>query len=48
MERLRLTIDPVGISSTDIRKRINDGVEIKNLVPECVEMYIKEHGLYRN
>ncbi len=46
MERLRLTIEPVGISSTDIRKRINDGVEIKNLVPDCVEMYIKEHGLY--
>ena len=46
MERLRLTIEPVGISSTDIRKRINDGVEIKNLVPKCVEVYIKEHGLY--
>ncbi len=48
MERLRLTIEPVGISSTDIRKRINDGVEIKDLVPECVEVYIKEHGLYCN
>jgi nicotinate-nucleotide adenylyltransferase len=46
MERLRLTIEPVGISSTDIRERINDGVEIKNLVPECVEVYIKEHSLY--
>ena len=48
MERLRLTIEPVGISSTNIRKRINDGIEIKNLVPECVEVYIKEHGLYCN
>ncbi len=46
MERLRLTIKPVGISSTDIRKRINDGVEIKNLVPECIEAYIRKHGLY--
>ena len=46
MERLRVEINPVGISSTDIRKRLNDGVEIKGLVPECVEAYIREHGLY--
>ena len=46
MERLRLTIEPIGTSSTGIRKRINDGVEIKELVPECVEAYIREHGLY--
>ena len=46
MERLRIEITPVGISSTDIRKRLNDGVEIKGLVPECVEAYIREHGLY--
>ncbi len=45
-ERLSLTIGPVGISSTDIRKRINNGIEIKNLVPECVEVYIREHSLY--
>ncbi len=46
MERLRLNIEPIGISSTEVRKLINDGVEIKNLVPECVEVFIKEHGLY--
>ena len=46
MERLEIEIDPVGISSTDIRKRLNDGVEIKGLVPECVETYIREHDLY--
>ncbi len=46
MERLRIEIDPVGISSTEIRKRMKDGIEIQGLVPERVEAYIKEHGLY--
>ncbi len=46
IEKLRLTIEPVEISSTEIRRRINDRVEFKNLVPECVEVYIKEHELY--
>jgi len=46
MEKLRIEIKPVGISSTEIRKRLKDGSEIKGLVPECVEAYIKEHGLY--
>ncbi len=46
MERLKIEIEPVGISSTDIRKRLNDGAQIKGLVPECVEAYIKERGLY--
>ena len=46
LERLRIEIEPVGISSTDIRNRLNDGEEIKDFVPECVEAYIKEHGLY--
>lgn len=46
MERLKVEISPVGISSTDIRKRLKDGAEIKGLVPSCVDAYIREHGLY--
>lgn len=46
IERLRVEISPVDISSTNIRDRVNDGIQIKGLVPECVEAYIKKHNLY--
>jgi nicotinate-nucleotide adenylyltransferase len=37
----------VGINSTGLRSRVNRGLSIRYMVPESVEAYIKEQGLYR-
>ena len=42
-----LDIPPVNISSSDIRKRVAQGLSIHGLVPEGVEGYIKEQKLYQ-
>jgi nicotinate-nucleotide adenylyltransferase len=37
----------IDISSSDIRERMKNGIEIRGLVPDAVADYITEKGLYR-
>lgn len=37
----------VDVSSTEVRRRVRDGLPVDDLVPPVVAGYIEEHGLYR-
>jgi nicotinate-nucleotide adenylyltransferase len=40
-------VPEVDVSSTEIRRRVRDGLPIDELVPPVVARYVAEHGLYR-
>lgn len=42
-----LDIPRLPIASSDLRRRLRDGRSIRHLVPESVDDYIQQHGLYR-
>ncbi len=47
IDYILLSVRRVDVSSTEIRDRLREGKSIKWLVPEPVEEYIRERGLYR-
>ena len=42
-----VAIPPIGIASSDLRRRLGAGESIRYQVPRAVEAYIAAHGLYR-
>ena len=46
-EAVLLGVTPIGISSTDIRNRIKEGLSIKYMLPEEIESYIISNKLYK-
>jgi len=44
---LFLSTTPIGISSTEIRKRVREGRSIRYLLPPEVERYIRDRELYK-
>jgi nicotinate-nucleotide adenylyltransferase len=44
---LSVTVPPIGIASTDLRRRVAEGKSIRYMVPRGVEAYVEAQRLYR-
>lgn len=44
---VRVDMPAIGVSATDLRQRVRGGRSIRYLVPDAVERFIRERGLYR-
>lgn len=42
----KILVDPIELSSTEIREAVKKNKDISRMVPPLVAQYIKEHGLY--
>lgn len=40
-------MEPVEVSSSEIRRRYREGLPVEGLVPEEVDRFIRAHGIYR-
>ena len=47
IRRHQVEMPQIGISSTQIRRRVAEGKSIRYYTPRAVEKYIETHGLYR-
>jgi nicotinate-nucleotide adenylyltransferase len=46
LRRAAIPVTPVDISSTEVRRLVAAGEDIRGMAPEAVEEYIRLHGLY--
>ncbi len=48
LSRIRIVTMPgIDLSATDIRRRVREGKSIRFMTPRACEVYIQQHGLYR-
>ncbi len=45
---VRVQMPAISVSATDLRRRVRDGRSVRYLVPDAVERFIRERGLYRD